>query len=72
MYKLEFVVNGSWIFPLGVYATKDDVKQAIYHQIYSYSAIQRPIFRTSGSESEKRVDYGACDCYFLVKEVEAA
>lgn len=69
MYKLDFVVNGGWIFPLGIYNTKDEVKQAIYHQIYSCSAIQRPVFRTSGSDEVKRVDYGACDCYFLVKEV---
>ncbi|MFX3842298.1 hypothetical protein ACJBRF_04555 [Streptococcus suis] len=67
MYKLDFIVNGGWIFPIGVYATKEDVKQAIYQHIFSYSAIQRPFFRTSGSEEVKRVDYGACDCYYLIE-----
>ncbi|HEL1612403.1 TPA: hypothetical protein TXL52_000438 [Streptococcus suis] len=71
MHKLDFVVNGGRIFPIGVYETKEDVKQAIYWHIYSYSAIQHPVFRTSGSDEVKRVDYGACDCYFLVKEVES-
>ncbi|NQJ68544.1 hypothetical protein HO543_01535 [Streptococcus suis] len=72
MYKLDFIVNGGLIFPIGVYDTKEDVKQAICRHIYSYSAIQRPVFRTSGSDEVKRVDYGACDCYFLVREVEVA
>lgn len=71
MVELIFIFNGFRKINLGSF---DDVKVAITvlkEHVRANSAITKPRYAKSMSEEGIRIDYGACDCYYLIRRGKA-
>lgn len=66
MINLYFIYNGHRMMFLGSFGhIKAAINELKRHQA-SYSAITVPKFHKSFCEDNIRIDYGACDCYYLL------
>ncbi|TWS99292.1 hypothetical protein FRX57_02910 [Streptococcus cuniculipharyngis] len=70
MIELVFVFNGSRQVGLGSYETGDEAVAALKEHVRVNSAITQPVYHKSMSGGQIRIDYGARDCYYLLKEKE--
>lgn len=70
MIELYFIYNGHRRIFLGSFwDIQAAIKELKRHQA-SYSAITVPKFHKSFCENNIRIDYGACDCYYLLAKGE--
>lgn len=70
-FELIFIFNGFREVNLGAY---DDIQLAVAalkEHVRTNSAITKPRYAKSMSEEGIRIDYGACDCYYLIRRGKA-
>ncbi|TWT16429.1 hypothetical protein [Streptococcus sp. sy010] len=70
MIDLVFIFNGYRQVSLGTYETGDEAVRALKEHVMVNSAITNPTYQKSMSDNQIRIDYGARDCYYLIKEEE--
>lgn len=70
MIELVFIFNGYREVTLGSYETGDEAILALKNHVRVNSAISKPVYQKSMSGGQIRIDYGARDCYYLLRAVE--
>ncbi|NQP58242.1 hypothetical protein HO913_02755 [Streptococcus suis] len=68
-YEVTMIINGHQPVHIGYYASKEKAAEAIIEHAKKNSAEKRLRFIASKKIRGQtiRIDYGACDCYYLIE-----